>query len=134
MVVINPRIFKKRDEIEKRIIGYILEIQKDIAPGVNEGDVIKFEIEGTPVIGNEDINGEYEIIVVEKSEESVELAIIDQKEEYEDIIPFSELSLLDSKLVKVLLVAIENGTIADSVNKMNAKLWNDGLIMEEFCY
>jgi hypothetical protein len=134
MAAINENTFKKRDELEKRIIGYISDFQKVIAPVVNKWDIIKFEIERAPVFENEDINGEYEIIVVEKSEENVELAIIDSKEEYEEIIPFSELSLLDSKLVKVLLFGIKNGTIVNTINKMNANLWNDGLMMEEFYY
>mgnify|MGYP000911680512 CR=1 FL=1 len=122
---INSETFEKRDNWENGIMEQIFEVEKVIAPVVKKGDVIEFEISISPV-PNDDITGKYEIIVVEKNKENIELAIREVEAEYDDIILFSELSLLlDSKLIKVLLFAINSGGIGKAVNKMNHKIWKE---------
>jgi hypothetical protein len=132
MGIIEPGRFDIRDEEEKIVLKPILELEKDIAPVVKKRDIIEFEISSNAV-ENDDITGKYELFVVEKNDEKVELAIMELEEENEEIILFSELSLLlNSKLIKVLLYAINMGIIANAINKMNSDVWNEVVMIREF--
>ncbi|KAF5061754.1 hypothetical protein DSECCO2_311840 [anaerobic digester metagenome] len=131
MAILDLERFSRRDEQEKIVLKPILELEKDIAPAVKRRDVIDFEISSN-ALENDDITGKYEIYVVEKDDESVELGIVELESEYDDIILFSELSLLlDSKLIKVLIYAINMGIIANAINKMNSDLWSKGKRIED---
>ncbi len=122
MASINQEAFEKRDKGEKEVLEQILELEKAIIPVVKKGEVIEFVLSENE-IESDDITGTYEIIVLENDDGNLELAIKESEEDYEDIVPFSELSLLfDSKLIKVLIVSINRGIIVNAVNRMNRKL------------
>ena len=122
MASIDKEAFENRDKGEKEFIEQILELEEAVIPVVKKGEVIEFVVSENE-IENDDITGTYEVVVLEKDDGNLELAIRESEEDYEDIVPFSELSLLfDSKLIKVLIFSINRGIIVNAVNRMNRKL------------
>jgi len=137
MIGVEQNTFEQRDGEEKNIMKKamerILKLQNDIKPVMKEWDSIEFEIKEN-IVDNDDITGKYEVILL-KNEEELELGIRELKGEYDEIIPFSELSpILDLKLIKALLIGIRTSEIVIAVNERNRKLWYDYRNLEDFYF